>query len=145
MLAACSAERASPSPPPIVLTLPAVVEGQLVSCTGCQEPSVWVVIEFAVTIADPHGRGGTLERLTTIVMNRSRATEAARSVRPNADYAFSSTDVPAGGQLVVQAGVVSAVPPPRDEMSVTVVVRLTDGREVSASAPLAVVVPSPPS
>lgn len=144
-LAACSSERAAPSPPPIVLTLPAVVQGQIVSCAGCQEPSVSVVIAFAVTIGDPNGSGGTLERLTTVVMNRSRGIEAARNVRPNADYAFPSIDLPAGGQLVVQAGAVSTVPPPRDEMAVTVVVRLTDGREASASASLAVVAFSPTS
>jgi hypothetical protein len=120
-----------------LLQLPAVAEGRYVTCTTC-EPAVTVVVEFAVTVRDPQGPGGTLAQLVTVVMNRSRGVELARNVRPNADYAFSSPDLAPHGQLVVEAGVVLAPPPPRDDVQVAVTARLTDGREVSGTIPLSV-------
>lgn len=134
-LAACSDEVA-PSPPPITVTLPSPAEGRLVACTSCQEPSTTLVIELPVTVRDQSGPGRTVERLTTILANRSRDVEVGRNVRPNASYAFLSSTVPAGGQLVVQAGLTTVPPPPRDELILTVHVRLTDGREAQVSAPL---------
>jgi hypothetical protein len=134
-LAACSDE-AGPSPPPITLTLAAPAEGRLVACATCQEPSVTLVVELPVTVRDVTGPGGTVERLTTILTNRSRDAEIGRNVRPNASYSFPSTAVPAAGQLVLQAGLTTAPPPPRDELRLTVHVRLTDGREAQVSAPL---------
>ena len=137
-LAACSNESA-PSPPPIAVTLPSPAEARLVACATCQEPSTTLVIELPVTVRDPTGPGGTVERLTTILTNRSRDIEVGRNTRPNANYAFPSTTLPAGGQLVLQAGLTTAPPPPpRDELILTVHVRLTDGREAQASGPLVV-------
>ena len=106
------------------------------ACTTCQEPSTSLVIDLPATVRDQSGPGGTVERLTTILTNRSRDVEIGRNVRPNAGYAFPSTTLPAGGQLVLQAGLTTAPPPPRDEVILTVHVRLTDGRESQASAPL---------
>jgi hypothetical protein len=134
-LAACSDE-AGPSPPPITLTLPSPAEGRLVACTACQEPSTTLVIELPVAVRDAMGPGGTVERLTTILTNRSRDIEIGRNIRPNSSHAFPSTTLPSGGQLVLQAGLTTSPPPPRDELILTVQVRLTDGREVQASAPL---------
>jgi hypothetical protein len=134
-LAACSDEVA-PSPPPIAVTLPSPAEGRLVACATCQEPSVTLVVELPVTVRDASGPGGAVERLTTILTNRSRDVEVGRNVRPNASYAFPSSTLPAGGQLVLQAGLTTAPPPPRDELILTVHVRLTDGREAQVSAPL---------
>ena len=134
-LAACSDEVA-PSPPPITLTLPSPAEGRLVACATCQEPSTTLVIELPVTVRDQSGPGGTVERLTTILTNRSRDVEVGRNIRPNASYAFPSSALPPGGQLVLQAGLTTAPPPPRDELILTVHVRLTDGREAQASGPL---------
>lgn len=132
---------AGPGPtPPLMLVLPATVEGRMATCTGCTDPTPTVVLEFPVTILDPQGSGGTIERLETIVMNRSRGLEVARNVRPNADYAFPDSSVPAHGQLVVQAGIVFGPPPPRDEIVVAVRVRLTDQREASSTVPLTIVV-----
>ena len=134
-LASCSDEVA-PSPPPITVTLPSPAEGRLVACTTCQEPSTSLVIDLPATVRDQSGPGGTVERLTTTLTNRSRDVEVGRNVRPNASYAFPSSTVPAGGQLVVQAGLTTAPPPPRDELILTVHVRLTDGREAQVSAAL---------
>lgn len=141
-LGACSSQT-SPSRPAIAVSLPAAVEGRYVACATCAEPTVTVVLEFPVTVSDPNGPGGTVERLTTILMNRTRAAEVGRNVRPNADYAFPSTALPAAGQLTLQAGLVVPPPPPRDDLAVTVQVRLTDGREASATGPLAVLPASP--
>ena len=82
-LAACS-DDVAPSPPPITVTLPSPAEGRLVACTTCQEPSTTVVIELPATVRDQSGPGGTVERLTTILTNRSRDVEIGRNVRPNA-------------------------------------------------------------
>lgn len=127
-----------PSPPALRLTLPTRAEGRLVTCATCEAPTTTVVVEFTVGVGDPDGPGGTIERLETIVTNRSRASEIGRNVRPNADYAFPDSRVPPGGQVAVQAGIVIALPPPRDEIVVTVLARLTDGREASGTTPLAV-------
>jgi hypothetical protein len=132
--AGCGSEQ--PSPPAVRLALPTRAEGRLVTCATCEEPSTTVVIEFTVGVRDPDGPGGTIERLETIVTNRSRASEIGRNVRPNADYTFDDSHVPAGGQVAVQAGIVISLPPPRDEIVVTVLVRLADGREASGTTPL---------
>lgn len=132
---ACSDEVA-PSPPPISVTLPSPAEGRLLSCAICADPSITLVIELPVTVRDAMGPGGTVERLTTILTNRSRDVEIGRNIRPNASYAFPSTSLPPGGQLVLQAGLTTAPPPPRDELRLTVHVRLTDGREARVSVPL---------
>lgn len=128
----------TPSPPPLTIAVPNPVEGRLVTCAECQAPTVTVILEFPVTIGDPAGAGGTLEQLETIVVNATRGEEIARNVRPNTSFAFPSTSVPAGGTLTVEAGVGFAIPPPRDDVRVTVRARLTDGRSASASVPLVV-------
>ena len=140
IVAGCSSE-AKPTPPPIAVSLASPVEGRVVSCASCSGVPT-LVIEVPVTVGDPMGSGGVLAEVTLVALNRSRGGELARNTRPNGQYAFPDTSVPAGGQLVVLAGLVAPLPPPRDEISVTVHVRLTDGREGSAAAPLQLVVPS---
>jgi hypothetical protein len=140
ILSGCSSE-AKPTPPPIAVSLASPVEGRVVSCASCPDVPT-LVIDVPVTISDPMGTGGVLAEVTLVALNRSRGGELARNTRPNAEYAFPDASVPAGGQLVVRAGLVAPLPPPRDEISVTVLVRLTDGREASAAAPLQLVVPS---
>jgi hypothetical protein len=137
---ACGGEGPEPTPPPLTLVLPATVEGRLVACGTCADPTPRVVAEFPVGVSDAQGPGGSIDRLETIVMNRSRGLEVGRNVRPNADYAFPDSTVPARGQLVVQAGIVFGPPPPRDEIVVTVRVHLTDDRQASSTVPLAIVV-----
>jgi hypothetical protein len=141
-MAACGGD-AAPSRPALALSMASPVEGRADICGSCSDVPATVVVETSVAVSDPSGPGGVVEALTTIVMNRSRALEVARNVRPNADFAFPATNVPAGGRLTLEAGVVAPLPPPRDEMAVTVHVRLTDGREASATAPLHVVFPAP--
>jgi hypothetical protein len=134
---------AGPSRAGLTLALPDPLEGRIVTCEGCQEPTTTVVIEALVTIGDPQGAGATLERVETVVVNVSRGTEVVRNVRPNASYAFPSTSIPAGGTLRVHAGAVLPLPPPRDEIRVTVIARASDGRTTTASAPLSVAAAAP--
>ncbi len=68
-----------------------------------------------------------------------RGIEIARNVRPNGHVGLSASAVPAGGRVTVDSGIGFPAPPPRDSLTVTGIVRLTDGREASASAPLVVV------
>jgi hypothetical protein len=103
---------------------------------GTAEPRL--VIEFPLTIADPTGPGGTLASVTLVVRNVSRAMEAGRNVRPNADFAYPVTTIPPRGSLSLAAGLVFPVTPPRDELEVVVSVALTDGRTVNRTARVAV-------
>jgi hypothetical protein len=135
---ACGGDSTDPSPPPVTIGMPASVEGRLVTCDSCAEPTVTVIVEFDVVVRDPLGPGGTLQRLETVVTNRSRASEVARNARPNASFTFPDRTIPPRGQLTVQAGVGFAPPPPRDEIVVGVEVTLTDGRTASASSPLVI-------
>jgi len=130
---------AAPSVPALTLALPASVEGRVVVCATCAEPQMTVVVEFPVTIGDPSGPGGTLSRLSTRIVNRSRAIDVAENVRPNGAVELSPADLRPGGEITLEAGVVfGPPPPPRDEVAVVVSVRLSDGRQVSGSAPFAV-------
>lgn len=90
--------------------------------------------EFSVSVSDPFRRGGTLAAVETVVENRSRRLELGRNTRPNASVGYDDVTVPQGSALVLPAGIVFTMPPPRDEVVVTVTVRLTDGREGSASS-----------
>ena len=137
-MAGCGDHSTSPTPPPLSLILPAQIEGHFSACGTCADP-LTVVVEFAVTVVDATGPGGTLATLETRVLNSSRGVEVARNVRPNADVGLSPSAVPAGGRVTVEAGIVFPPPPPRDTLTVVAVARLTDGRETSASAPLAIV------
>jgi hypothetical protein len=97
-----------------------------------------VIVVVPVTIQNPDG-AGTLATVETRVVNRSRFMELARNVRPNKDFSYPDRHVPAAGTLVVEAGAGFGLPPPRDEIVATVIVRLTDGREAAASAQVAIV------
>jgi hypothetical protein len=137
--AGCGGENGpGPSRPPLTVTMPDPVEGRYVSCTTCPEPSVTVILEFAVTIADPNGDGGTLDRLETVVINATRGEQIVRNVRPNASYSFANRTIARGGSLTVEAAAGFAPPPPRDDVRVTVHAHLTDGRSGTSTAPLAV-------
>jgi hypothetical protein len=131
--AACGRSPTSASPPPLVLAFAAPVTATFVTDT--------FVAEFPVTLSDPNGTGGTVAYLDTIVFNQSRNLEAKRNRRPNASFALPVATVPAGGSVTLPAGVGYAPPPPRDQMIITVTVRLTDGREASHSAQLLSIYP----
>ena len=134
--AACTGD-AGPSRAVLELSMSSTVEGRLVACETCEDGPV-VVVEVPATLSDPSGPGGVVARVTAVVVNRSRSVEVARNVRPNADQGLIATTLPASGQRVVQAGVVAPLPPPRDDLAVTVSVALTDGREATATARLVV-------
>ena len=137
MAAACGGPSSGPSRPPLVLTLPAALEGHYAICVTCTDPPA-VIVTFAVTVSDASGPGGTIATLEARVMDISRGVEIARNTRPNGDVGLSPSAVPAGGQVSIEAGIGFPPPPPRDALTVIATAKLTDGREASASAPLSI-------
>jgi hypothetical protein len=137
VLAGCSSPE-RPSARGVTLVLPASVQARHGTCATC-EVSTWVFAEFPVIVGDPEGPGGTLATVETTAVNTTRGGALAHNARPNADYAYTRTAVPAGGTLEVLAGIVIAPPPPpRDAVRINVVVALADGRKSIGSAPLVV-------
>jgi hypothetical protein len=127
-----------PGRPPIALTIPSTVTGRYVSCATC-EVTLWISVEFPVVVADPDGAGGTVQDVRVTATNQSRGTVLAGNTRPNSEFPYPNTTVPAGGTLSLMAGVViSPASPPRDEVVIAVLVTLSDGRTGLASAPLVV-------
>jgi hypothetical protein len=123
--------------PDIALSTPDRVTARYATCGTC-ETEVTAVAEFAVTVSDRNGPGGTLASVETIATNTTRSSEIARNTRPNGDVGYPVTTVPKGGSLSVSAGVVmTPAPPPRDAITVTVAVRLTDGRMTMRTVPVA--------
>lgn len=117
-----------PSAAPLTLAVADTIEGHYVSCETC-EVALVAVAEFDVTVGDPLGPGGTLQRVEVVATDASRGTELARNVRPNATVAYPDRGLAAGGRLTVPAGVViSPAPPARDPVTLTISVRLEDGR-----------------
>lgn len=110
----------------------------MVVCPGCADPGVYATAEFPVTLQSLDARGGNVESVETAVINRSRFLTLVRNVRPNADFGYPDASLPARGALVLAAGAVFPLPPPRDDIVARVLVRMTDGREVSATAPVVV-------
>ena len=109
------------------------VAARLVTCSPCADPTPRVVLEFPVTVADAAGPGGSVQSLEVRVTDRSRGSEVARNVRPNADFALPETSIAPRGSLILPAGLVFPPQPPRDELQVTVIVTLTDGRRAERS------------
>jgi hypothetical protein len=132
LVAGC--DDAPPSSPSRALTLAFAdpVLARLVA--GDDAAAVYAVAEFDVVVGDPLGPGGVVRSVETRIVNRSRTTEVARNARPNSDFAYPNTAVPAGGSLTLPAGVVYPLPPPRDDVQVVVTVMLTDGRRVEQAA-----------
>jgi len=137
LAAGCGDSTTGPSPAPLLLTLPAAVEGRYSTCQTCADP-LTVIVTFPVTISDASGPGGTIATLETRVMDTSRGVEVARNIRPNGQVGLSPSSLPAGGQVSIEAGIGFPPPPPRDALTVVATARLTDGREATATAPLTV-------
>jgi hypothetical protein len=137
MSGACGNDHMGPTPVAggIRLVFDDPVVAQFVQVTGV------FVAEFPVTIVDETGRGGQLLFLETMVYNRSRNILMATNQRPNGTYGFPQQSLPARGELNVYAGIGFAPPPPRDEIVITVRVRLTDGRETERAASVRQVYP----
>ena len=130
--------RPTPSSAGITLTVPNPIVGRYQSCTPCPASDLSVVAEFAVVVGDPGGPGGVVARLEVRVFNRSRNVEVARNTRPNAAAGLPDASLPAAGQLRLDAGIVFSPPPPRDEVVVSVIATLTDGRQTSRTVPLVI-------
>lgn len=129
VVGACSASRETgPSPVLIAVSIPEPVRYRIETCATCNDP-LMAVAAFAVTISDPLRQGGTVAAVETRVYNRSRAIELAQNTRPNATVGYDDATVPRDGTLQLEAGVVFPVPPTRDEVIVTVTVRMSSGRE----------------
>lgn len=131
-ISACRNTPASPTPTPVGIGLrfDDPVEARFVPTTNV------MVAEFPVTIVEADGRDGQLEFLETMVFDRSRNQLIAINRRPNITHAYPDTTLPSRGELTVEAGVAFAPPPPRDDVQITVRVRLTDGREAQRTASL---------
>jgi hypothetical protein len=132
-----------PTPPPasaaLTLTFSEPVSARLVACATCTlPPFLSVVAEFPVTIGDPAGPGGAVQTVETRVVNRSRGSDAGTNTRPNADFTYPNTALPARGSLTLGAGLVFDMQPPRDELQVVVRVLLTDGRAAERTSAIVV-------
>ena len=139
VLSGCGGQgRPTPSAPGITLRVPDPIAGRYAACPACPEPASTVVAEFTVVVGDPAGPGGTVAALEVRVFNRSRDTELARNTRPNASVGLPDAAIPAAGELQLEAGITLSPPPPRDEVVVTVVVTLTDGRQTSRTVPFVI-------
>jgi hypothetical protein len=137
--AACGENnRAAPSAPGITLRVPNPVVGRYVTCDTCTDPTLTVVAEFTVTVGDPYGPGGNVAALEVRVFNRSRDAELARNTHPNSTVDLPGSSIPASGEVQLNAGIGLPAPPPRDEVVVTVMVTLTDGRQTSRTVPLTI-------
>lgn len=130
VLGACRVTGPTPLAPNLLLDFEEPVIARFVSATGV------FIAEFPVTVSDPHGQGGRLALVEAVVFNRSRGSVVGSNRRPNVSHPFAEADVPAGGSLTVAAGVGFEPPPPRDELVITVRVRLTDDREVVRTSAL---------
>ena len=138
-LAACGDRSVTrPSPAPLQLEIPSTITARLQTCATCA-PAFPVVAEFPVAISDAFGRGGVVESVETRIQNISRGELRAIDVRPNRDVGYADTSLPANGRLVLPAGVVFGMPPPRDDIRAIVTVRLTDGRQSIVSSPVTVI------
>lgn len=129
-MSGCGNDHIGPTPLPggMRLVFDDPVLAQFVPSTGV------FVAEFPVTVVDEADRGGQLLFLETMVYNRSRNILMASNQRPNDTYGFPQQSLPARGQLTVEAGVGFSPPPPRDEIVITVRVRLSDGRQAERAA-----------
>jgi len=106
--------------------LAAGVQARQVNCTTCQQPPFsWDTADFQVSVSDPTGRGGTVSSVDAVVRNMTRGGELGRNRIPNTTTGISNTVVPASGVLTIPMGIVFEIPPPRDDVQMTVTVTLT--------------------
>ena len=142
VMAACGDRVTTPTPAVLTIEIPAAITARVELCPTCS-PAFPAVAEFPVTITDASGRGGTVESVETRIQNVSRNALMALNLRPNRDVGYENVTLAGAGRLVLQAGVVFDVPPPRDEVWAIVTVRLTDGRMAVTSARVTVLNEAP--
>lgn len=118
------------------MILPAQVASMIVRCDFCTDP-VTAVVQVPVTITNVGNRDLRVESVEARVVNQTRQTVIASNTRPNVDFPYPHTDVPANGSLTLEAGVVyHPLPPPRDEIRLVVLVTFHDGTSAHGQARL---------
>lgn len=137
VLGACGSGPASPNAG-ITLVLPDGVTGRIVTCTICTtEPAAWGVVEQDVTIVNRSARDRDVATVEARAFNQTRGALISANTRPNVNYSYRETRVPAGGALTLQAGLVyEPLPPPRDDVHLIVIVTFRDGTSVRAETRL---------
>lgn len=135
--AACGGSPTASGRPPAV-SMVAQVSASTVTCDTCTEgPFIWAVAAAPVTITNPGSRAIALSTVETRAFNHTRASVIATNVRPNLDFTYPDTTVPAGGSLTLEAAVVyHPLPPPADDIRLVVIVTFSDGRTARAEAQL---------
>jgi len=126
----------SPPSPSIQLTvsLPAGVPSRTVTCGTCtQPPFSWQTAEFSIDVADPSGRGGTVSSVEAVVRSVTRGVDLGSNRIPNASVGLPNASLNGSGTLTVPMGITFDIPPPRDDVQMTVTVTLTDGRRATAT------------
>lgn len=114
------------------------VTGTIVTCGTCTVgPTVWANVSAPVTITNPGAAAITVATVEARAFNQTRNSLIASNVRPNADFAYPTLDVPAGGSLTLDAGLIyHPLPPPTDDVRLAVVVTFSDGTTARADARL---------
>jgi hypothetical protein len=137
-VAACGSSPAAPSSP-LTVSIADPLTARTVVCSSCSEPPfIWAVAEFEVRVTDASGQGGTIAFVEAVVHDRTRAVELGRGRRPNAEAGLDVSVIPAGGAVTTPMGVRLDLPPPRDDVQITISVALTSGRTATATARLVV-------
>lgn len=135
VLAACGSGPAAPNAG-VTLVLPDGITGRIVTCATCTDPAVWAVVEQDVSIVNRSTRDRQVATVEARAFNHTRGTLIKANTRPNVDYVYPDTWVPAGGMLTLQAGLVYHPPPPGDEVYFIVIVTFRDGTSVRGQTPL---------
>ena len=136
LLVGCSSSPLSPESPTISLALPLEVTGAIVPCDTCESPTASAVATTEIILSNRGSSSHRVVTVDTIVVNQTRRTVLASNRRPNADVVYAESEVPPGGSLTLEAGVVYPMPPPRDDIQFLVVVTISDGTKVQQQARL---------
>ena len=72
-----------------------------------------------------------------VVRDVSRGVDLGSNRIPNGSVGLPNGVVPSSGTLPVPMGITFDIPPPQDDVRLTVTVTLTDGRRASATARMA--------
>jgi hypothetical protein len=136
MAMACGESNAPQAPSAqLAASLPPTVSSRLVTCNTCiQPPFSWQTADFTVVVSDPSGRGGTVALVEAVVRDVSLGVDLGSNRIPNGNVGLPNGVVPNSGTLAVPMGITFDIPPPQDDVRMTVTVTLTDGRRASATA-----------
>ena len=135
-VAACDSP-ARPQSQPAVALAPSVT-GAIVSCYCTTDgPTVWATVAAPVIVTNPGTSSVRVASVEARAFNQTRKTLISSTVRPNTDFAYPEEEVPAGGSLTLEAGLVyHPLPSPQDDVRFVVVVTFRDGSTARAEARL---------